>query len=332
MTVVALYGPVVDDLARVEELIAETARVDNQPVSAILGHVVSTRGKRIRPALACLAGGLRGGAKEPLAHLAAALELLHMATLVHDDFIDDAATRRGQPTVHSLYDGRAALLIGDYLFARAAALCAEAGSLPVVAIFARALMAVCDGELRQSYGELDSRPTRADYFRRIRSKTAELFRVSTEAGAILGGCDGAEVAALSRYGLSLGIAFQIADDVLDFTGDAKEMGKPAGSDLRNGIITLPTILYLEREPADHEAGGYVQAILAGEAATDPRHNGHDRTAALVSRIVGSGAVAAALGEARAYCDEARRALAGLPDSPHRRALLDIADYVTARHL
>jgi geranylgeranyl pyrophosphate synthase len=338
LTVVALYEPVIADLARVEELIAETARVDNLPVSAILGLVVSTKGKRLRPALACLAGGLHGGQREPLARLAAGIELLHMATLVHDDFVDEAATRRGQPTVHSLYDGRAALLVGDYLFARAASLCAEAGSLPVVSIFARALMLVCDGELRQSYGEAESRPTRADYYRRIRSKTAELFRVATEAGAIIGGCDESEIAALRQYGLSIGVAFQIADDVLDFDGDEKALGKPVGTDLRNGIITLPTILYLERHPDDGEAVECIHSILAGDWAEPASSDGPGsrraaaRVASLVARIVESGAVDAALAEGRAYCDEARATLAELPAGPHREALDRIADYATSRRV
>ena len=334
MTVSALYGPVLGDLARVEEIIAETARVDSQPVSALLGAVVSTRGKRLRPALACLAGGLRGGSTEALARLAAAIELLHMATLVHDDFVDDAPTRRGRPTIHATVDARAALLVGDYLFARAATVCTEAGSLRVVGIFARALVAVCDGELRQSYGEASAHPTRADYFRRIRSKTAELFRVATEAGAIVGGSDESEVAALSHYGMSLGVAFQIADDVLDFVGDEREMGKPSGNDFGNGIITLPTIVYLESRPDDAEVADWVRFGGAGGLATDISPNGSrggERVAAMVDRIVRSGAIDAARAEAATRCADARRALAELPDGPHRRALAAIADYITTRH-
>jgi geranylgeranyl pyrophosphate synthase len=325
LAVTALFEPVVEDLARVERIIADSARVDSAAVSGLLGHVVSTRGKRLRPALACLAAGFHEHSPENVARLAAAIELLHMATLVHDDLVDGAETRRGSATIHALFDPRAAVLVGDFLFAKSAALCTSTGSLRVMNIFAGGLLAICDGELRQGYGGLGWRVSRDEYLRRITAKTAELFRVATEAGGIISGAEEAEIAALRRYGLGIGIAFQIVDDVLDFVGDQRELGKPVGGDLRQGILTLPALWYLDNHPEDRSVAEYLSMPDEADGAA----------AALVTtteRIASSEGIAYSLATAREYCEQAKLELRFLPGGRHREALMGIADYVTARHV
>ena len=185
---------------------------------------------------------------EKVAALAAAVETLHTATLVHDDLIDNALLRRGNPTLNAMWTSAATVLTGDYLFARAAAFAAETESVRVISIFAQTLMTICSGELNQIFGSDGGQPTataREYYYQRIYSKTASLFAASAEAGALLGEAPQTEAQALRDYGHNLGMAFQIVDDVLDFAGSEGDLGKPIGSDLRQGIITLPTIHFLE---------------------------------------------------------------------------------------
>ena len=320
MAATALFGPVVEDLGQVEEVIAETARVDYPVLATLLGHILQTRGKRLRPALVLLAAGFYDYPLERLKRLAAAIELLHTATLIHDDLVDDAATRRGLPTLHSLVDGRSTILVGDYLFAKAAVLCSQTESVRVMTVFGDTLMAICDGELRQMFSASNWRQSREDYYRRITSKTASLFRTATETGAILGGAPEHAIAALREYGLSLGMAFQIVDDVLDFVGDERKMGKPVGGDLRQRIITLPTIWLLENRPQDRTIRDIFEADGDVEEAV--------RQA--VETIVASPAIDYSVGVARSFCQRAKEAIRDLPDVPHRRTLLDLADYVIDR--
>lgn len=321
MAATALFGPVVQDLSEVEEVIAEASQVDYPVLASLLEHILRKPGKRLRPALVLLSAGFHDYQLPRLKYLAAAIELLHTATLVHDDLIDNAATRRGAPTLHSLVDGRATVLVGDYLFAKAAALCAKAENVRVMKAFSDALMSICDGELRQIFGSGNWRLSRDEYYRRITSKTASLFRTATETGAILSGAPEPVVAALREYGLSLGLAFQIVDDVLDFVGDEQKMGKPVGSDLRQGIVTLPTIWLLENRPRDPTIRQVFEADGDAEEAV--------RQA--MQAILHSPAIDFAVAAARSFCEDAKAAVSGLPDSPYRQTLLDLADYVLDRH-
>lgn len=315
-----LYGPVAEDLGAVEEVIAETAQVGYPVLASLLGHILQTRGKRLRPALVLLAAGFHDYPLERLKRLAAAIELLHTATLIHDDMVDGAATRRGVPTLHHLVDGRATILVGDYLFARAAVLCSQTDNVRVMNVFGQTLMTICEGELRQMFGASDWHQGIDDYYRRIDSKTASLFRTATETGAILSGAPEPAIAALRQYGLSLGMAFQIVDDVLDFVGDERKLGKPVGGDLRQRIITLPTLWALEHYPEDRT----IRDVFESE------DDAEEAVRRAVEMIVASPAIDYSMGVARAFCEQARGAVLTLPDTPHRRALLDIADYVVAR--
>src|SRR5579863_1490215 len=214
----------------------------------MLEHVLAPRGKRLRPALVFLAASFHEYRREFLVPLAAAIELLHTATLVHDDLIDNAPVRRGVRTLHRMTSMAATVLVGDYVFANAAALCTETQNVRVMRVFGETLMTIVDGELKQLFTAGFWRQSRAEYFQKIDRKTASLIRTATETGAILSGAPEDEVQALRAYGYNLGMAFQIVDDVLDLVGDEAVLGKPVGSDLRGGMVTLPVIGLLEEDP------------------------------------------------------------------------------------
>ena len=322
MAATALFGPVADDLDHVERELARVARVEYPVLATLLDHLLEIRGKRIRPALVLLAAGFHHYPLDRLTKLAAAIELLHTATLVHDDLVDEAATRRGVATLQTQISERATVLVGDYLFARSASLCTETGSVRVMRVFGDTLATICDGELRQilSHGEL--RTSLDDYYRRIISKTASLLRTATETGAILSGAPEWAVSALRSYGENLGIAFQIVDDVLDFTADERRLGKPVGNDLRQRIITLPTLWLLDNRPEE-------SAVRDVFAATEHDEE-EDAIRRAVAAVLNSPAIGYSLNLARDHCARARAALDGLPDTPHRRTLLSLTEYVLER--
>jgi geranylgeranyl pyrophosphate synthase len=286
----------------------------------LLEHVLAVRGKRVRPALVLLSASFGEYRLEYLVPLAAAIELLHTATLVHDDLIDNSPVRRGLPTLHSMTSKAATVLVGDYLFANAAALCTETYNVRVMKVFGQALMTICDGELKQLFTAGFWRQTRDEYYQKIERKTASLLRTASETGAILSGISEERIDALRQYGLYLGMAFQVVDDVLDFVGDAADMGKPVGSDLRQGMITLPGLRLLELDP-DSRA---LHRIFEDGDATD----GAIRDA--VDAVKNSDAIAVSLGEARRFARRAVGYLDELPATPSRRALENLAEYVVER--
>jgi len=316
----AIFDPVHSDLDLVEEAIRRVSRVDYPLLESFLAHILGTRGKRVRPAIVLLSASFHRYCLEFLVPLAAAIELLHTATLVHDDLIDNASIRRGSPTLNSLTSQSATVLVGDYLFANAAALCTETQNVRVMQVFGRTLMAICDGELRQIFTAGQWRQSREDYYEKIERKTASLLRTAAETGAILSGAPEDQINALREYGYNLGMAFQIVDDVLDFMGDERALGKPVGSDLRQGVITLPTIRLLEEDP-DHPA---IRRIFDDADASD------HAVAEAVSAVLRSSGVAFSLAEAHRFARLAVAALSSLPASPSRRALESLTDYVVER--
>jgi len=318
-----LFDIIRPDLALVEQKLHEGVDGIYAPLSDAMVSLLDSGGKRLRPALALLASrfGPRAGDPAYVIALAAAVETLHTATLVHDDLIDGARVRRGHQTLSATWSIAPTVLAGDYLFARAASFAAETQSVRVVTAFSRALMTICDGELRQLFGAFDLDQDLDTYYLRIFSKTASLFAVSAEAGAALSGADEAAVAALQEYGRSLGMSFQIEDDLLDFVGDERELGKPVGSDLRQGIITLPIYYFLR----DHSERAQWRAGLSQTNA--------DRNAvvdALVAEVRGSPAIAACRAEAQAFARRAEAALAPLPDIEEKRRLLTLAETLLQR--
>jgi geranylgeranyl pyrophosphate synthase len=298
-------------------------------LTAVLQSLLDSGGKRVRPALALLAGSFYPTDGQKLVSLAASVEMLHTATLVHDDLIDGALVRRGSNTLNARWSTGATVLMGDYLFARAADLAAATDDVRVMAIFSETLMTICSGELRQIFdrhrlprvdGEAAWEEALARYDQRIHAKTASLFRAATEAAAVLGGAPHEQEVALGDYGRLLGTAFQIVDDVLDFEGDESVLGKPVGSDLREGIVTLPVLYFLRDRPQD----GRVAAIL--ESA---ENDGLVRE--VVAAIRDSGAIDLALERARGLVAQSQQALSLLPASGSRDLMWSLADYTVSRN-
>ena len=327
MKVISIFDLIREDLERVERKMRQVSHIEYEPLRAILDYILGSGGKRLRPALVLLSSKFYPADTEKVTSLAAAVETLHTATLVHDDLIDNAFLRRGNPTLNTLWNSAATVLTGDYLFARAAAFAAETESVRVVSIFAQTLMTICNGELNQIFDRKEEERATAGaaiakeyYYRRIYSKTASLFAASTETGAILSGAPEPEVQTLRDYGYNLGMAFQIVDDVLDFAGNEGDLGKPIGSDLRQGVVTLPTICFLEAHPEDETAS----RVLSG------RGKGDDEVRAAVEAIKESGAIESSTAEAKRFAARSREALSILPPNEYRQAMLDLADFVVER--
>jgi geranylgeranyl pyrophosphate synthase len=254
-----LYGPVQRDLQRVDTLL-RSLRPENFPFLAnILDHLLDAGGKRARPATTLLAGRMGNYNLDLLVPLAASIELLHTATLVHDDVIDAAATRRGKATANAMADNAASVMVGDYMFAHSAELVARTGNIDVIRLFAKTLMEIATGELQQDLSAYEYGQSTLQYFNRIYGKTASLFATSAQGGAMIAGLSDEQALALRAYGENMGMAFQVMDDILDFTGDEDEMGKPVGSDLMNGTLTLPALILVERHPSDNP----VERFFAG---------------------------------------------------------------------
>lgn len=317
MKVIPIFELIHDDLERVERKMREVSRIEYEQMRVILDYLLSGGGKRLRPALVLLSSKFYPADADKITSLAAAVETLHTATLVHDDLIDNAFLRRGNPTLNALWNSAATVLTGDYLFARAAAFAAQTESVRVVSIFAQTLMTICGGELKQIFDSDEGQTSRDYYYQRIYSKTASLFAASAEAGALLGEAPQTEAQALRDYGYNLGMAFQIVDDILDFAGNEDDLGKPIGSDLRQGIITLPTIYFLEAHPGDET----VARMLSGR---------DEGVRAAVEMIKESGAIESSVVEAKRFAARSRDALSPLPDNEYRQAMLDLTDFVVER--
>jgi geranylgeranyl pyrophosphate synthase len=290
-------------------------------LAAALEHLLASGGKRVRTAMTLLAGGMLGGETENLVTLAAAVEMLHTATLVHDDLIDGALLRRGNPTINAQWSPAATVLTGDFIFAGAAKLAAETGSVDVMRMFAETLGIIVNGEINQLF-EKRKLSSRDEYYRRIYAKTASMFELATGAAALLSPVPPSVVSAMSRYGYEVGMAFQIIDDVLDFTGEQATIGKPVASDLRQGLITLPVLYYLDAKPDDPD----LKALFNGNNS-----NGEDRLQRLVSSIRVSGAIDRSMEEARQFVERGLSALEGMPHNRQRKSLEDLALYVVRRH-
>ena len=310
--------PIRPEMERVECLLHEMLSNVEEPLKSMLQHLTDG-GKRMRPALVILGGRMFAPSTAPFHVLGTAVEMLHTATLIHDDLVDDADLRRGQKTLHSICPAGVTVLTGDYLLARSVSLVAELDSCRVVKVFAETLCTLCAGEIRQMCATKGRNICREGYYLSIEAKTASLFSASLEMAGILAGAAARHVAALRRFGRELGIAFQIMDDVLDFTSDEERLGKPAGSDLRQGLVTLPTLCYLEKAMG----GTAVNAVLSGQ-----RDEEHVRAAMEAVRI--SGAIELSLAEARDHARRSKDALADLPDNPSSQMLSSLAEFVVER--
>jgi len=318
---VNFFHSIQDRLQQVEQVMRSQAERHHPDLGSALEHLLSSGGKRIRPAVALLTGGMLGGDADRLVTLGAAIELLHTATLVHDDLIDGALLRRGIATLNSQWSPAATVLTGDFIFARAAKLAAETDSLSVMRLFAETLATIVSGELTQMFTSRGL-VSMQDYLRRIYAKTASMFELATAAAAMLSPVNETVVEQVRQFGYDIGMAFQIVDDVLDFTGEQATVGKPVGSDLRQGLITLPALYYIEANPTDPD----VTWLQEGNLFSDERM---DR---LVVSIRHSGVIERSLDEARRYVDCALIGLQNQPDGEQRQALEELGNYIVRRSM
>ena len=309
----SLFGPVASDLASVEDGLQADIDRDPPEVGAPMAELFAAGGKRIRPALVLLAARCGRYDLERLRPAAMAVELTHAATLVHDDVIDRSTTRRGRPTVAATLGDEPAIVIGDFYFARAYEHAARTGVPEVVDILARAVMAICAGEVRQQAIRYRYSTDQAEYMRRIEAKTAMLLAACCDIGALLGGVAGEKRDALRAYGRELGLAFQIADDVLDYTATEGEVGKPIGHDIIEGFATLPL-------------------MLASIALEDQRRLTEQEARDVVTSVRDSDGPRLALDEARKHAGAARQQLRVLEMSGASSTLASLADYVVTRKL
>ncbi len=326
MNCLPIFDPIRDDLGAVEERMLASVREAYEPLSSALVSLLSSGGKRLRPALVILAARMFHWDPTPVTNLAAAVEMLHTATLIHDDTIDEATMRRGHRTLNATWSRSATILAGDYLFARAAALAADTSSNRVASVFAHTLLTICQGELRQMLSLFDWRGGREDYYERIYAKTASLFASACEGGAILARASEDDVRAMQEYGRHLGMAFQIVDDILDFAGDEQHLGKPVGSDLRQGIATLPVYYYLQN-------GGQEALVeVALDRNTADRDERDLAVASLVAAVRASGAIEDCRAEAERSVRRAIDIVTPLGNGPYQRALNELAEFVVARNV
>ncbi len=314
-----IYEPVQAQLDWVTKNLKGLASQAGFSVDGLVEQVVDGSGKKVRPAVALLAAEFHPHEPNLSVTTATAMELLHIATLIHDDTIDNSAMRRGRATISSEWGRNVAILLGDYVFAVSATFVCESGSLRVVRRFSETIMELASGELSEHFSIHDWHQTRADYESRIYQKTASLFCTAAECGAVVSGAPEPVSEAFNAYGYNLGMAFQIMDDILDFQGTEAELGKPVGNDLLQGILTLPVLLFVERHPQEP----VLQRLLAGgRDEADLRR--------VVEMVRDSSAVDEALLVADEYRDQAVAALRNLEQNRARRSLEELTGYVTHR--
>ncbi|HEX7998150.1 MAG TPA: polyprenyl synthetase family protein [Pyrinomonadaceae bacterium] len=318
-----IFKLIAPELALVEEEFERQARSNIQVIAYLSDYLRASGGKRVRPALTILANYTVGGdaARVNSIRMATVMEFLHTATLVHDDIIDNAETRRNRPSINSRFGNQTAVLMGDWLYMSAFETSLAERSLPILDILTTVTRKMTEGELLQltSLGRTDI--SEDQYFDILQRKTAFLFSACCEIGAILGGADSERQSALRNYGLQLGTAFQLIDDLLDFTATDEALGKAAGADLLEGKLTLPLIYLLE---GDSSLRTSIQTVMReGNYKKVERRR-------LLEAVERSGALERARRRASEYAEAARRSLAHLPDSPYCEALHSIPTYIIER--
>jgi octaprenyl-diphosphate synthase len=317
-----LFDLAVTDMAAVDALIRDRLQSPVALIPALAEHLISAGGKRLRPLLTVAAGRLCGARGDSHLKLAAAVEFIHTATLLHDDVVDGSSLRRGKTAAHLIWGGASSVLVGDFLFARAFELMVETGSLRALQILAKASRVIAEGEVLQLTRAHDLNLNQETYLEIIRGKTAELFAAAAEAGAVVSGVSDRQVAALNDYGLKLGLAFQLTDDALDYGGASEVLGKNAGDDFREGKVTLPLLLAIKRTRASE--GGFWERVI------DRRDQSEDDFARAYTLILQSGALASTLGLAQRYAEDAKMALELFEPGDWRASLEALADFAVSR--
>jgi geranylgeranyl pyrophosphate synthase len=299
----------------VEKLMLTQADEYNGDLKSALSLLLSSGGKRIRPRIILLLGSILNANQETLIILASAIELLHTATLVHDDLIDGAVLRRGVATLNSKWSAAATVLTGDFIFASAANLAAKTNSVEVMKVFSTTLMTIVNGEVNQLFNSRCN-TSKADYYQRIYAKTASLFEAATHTTSILSPVSALDRDRMRRYGYELGMAFQIVDDVLDYSGEQSVVGKPVGGDLRQGLVTLPMLYFIDSNPNNDG----VKELLQGKCLDNDETIDN-----LIHSIVASSAIEQSINEAEQFAKRALDLISDLPASPHKDELVYLTE-------
>lgn len=322
-TLSRLFAGIQTDLEQVNATFEERATSGLEILNSASMHMLGAPGKKLRTALTLLSGKLNVYHLEKLLPLSVAFEMVHLATLIHDDIVDNALTRRGHPTVNALWGNDIAILLGDYYFAKTAGLIADVNDNRIDRLFSDTVATVCEGTILEmmSAGQLDLTVER--YYEKISRKTACLIAACCTGGALVSQASNEQVRQLSEYGTNLGIAYQIIDDVLDYTEDQATIGKPVGNDLRQGMVTLPLIYALQEQPQN----GQYQLVHHLLNETNKRE---EDFRAVVNWVVKGDGVERALSDAATYVSKARKALSLFPASSNRAVLDELIDFVVTR--
>ncbi|MGE5548574.1 MAG: polyprenyl synthetase family protein [Solirubrobacterales bacterium] len=318
----ALVDLVKDDLEQVNRAIVDKMHSPVSLIPQLAGHLIAAGGKRLRPVLTLSSARLCGYKGEAHVELAAIIEFIHTATLLHDDVVDESELRRGEASANALFGNKPSVLVGDFLFSRAFELMVEHGSLPVLAILSRASSVIAEGEVLQLITANDTETSEDNYLEVIRSKTAALFAAACRIGAIVAKRPKVEEEALDSYGLNLGIAFQLIDDVLDYSAKQAVLGKTVGDDFREGKITLPIILAFRR--GDEEEREFWRRTVE---SLDQQDGDLEHAIQLMEK---HGSLTDTINRARHYGRVARDALGIFPDSPIKQAMIDVIDFCIER--
>lgn len=310
-----------EDLAAVDAIIHQYMTSPVGVIPNLAAHLIDAGGKRIRPLITLAAARLVGGGGDGPRKLAAAVEFIHSATLLHDDVVDVSSMRRGKKSANTVWGNSASVLVGDFLFARSFNLMVETGDIQVLDILARAASVIAEGEVMQLAAANDAETTRERYMAIIAAKTAALFAAAAKSGAVAAGRPGEEATTLDTYGRELGLAFQLVDDALDYGGLAATMGKNVGDDFREGKVTLPVVF--ARDAGDEAERVFWRRVMGGERTDDDFH----RALALLKR---HNAIGRTLDAAREHAAKAKAALESLPANAYREALADLPDFVVDR--
>ncbi len=336
MDLARIYVPVCEDLDAVSRLLRDELSVDDPFIGELVSHVLQTKGKLLRPALVCLSAQACGGGSGARLEVAGAVELIHVASLIHDDVIDAADLRRGQASVNALWGNQVAVLLGDYLFSKAFHMLARLHSADLAAAMAGATVKMSQAEIKQIKHGNTPHTDETVYFNIIEGKTAHLFSAACRCGALTAAAPEAEAAALSEFGLEWGMAFQITDDALDLTATSEQVGKPILSDIQTGKITLPVIYALTTAPEPDRRR--LRELIDNAGLPAPRRGGPphggdpqlDTAGEVGAILVRCAAIEHALGAARVHADRAAASLARVRGSPARESLAALVEFVTMR--
>ncbi|MBH27330.1 MAG: heptaprenyl diphosphate synthase [Chloroflexi bacterium] len=315
------YYPILSELNEVNSLLKHVTSANFPFLASMLDHIIDSGGKRIRPSVTLLASKLNNHDNSTPIIMATAIEMLHIATLIHDDTVDDSKVRRGKATISNLWGQKAAVLAGDYIFAASATQVCATKNIRVIRRFSETIMELSLGELQEMEINFNPQTNLSNYLERIYNKTASLFSTSAQSGAILSGCDEESIKSLQSYGYNIGMAFQIIDDILDFQGNEVEVGKPIQTDLANGILTLPSIYALESDFSDKYISIFDQSNTSVEVMSE-----------FVELVENSKSLERSFATATEYSGKAKMDLEKFPDSDAKEALEFLADYIIMRKM